>query len=74
MRIPMRRPSLLRCRDATVLEIRIVLHSHKNEAAVGEFDQMLENVGSVIVSFDGEPAREASDSFRQYGVGQAHPA
>ena len=58
----------------TVLETRIVLYSRYGEEAVGEFDEMLESAGIVIVPFDGELARAAFDGFRRYGKGQGHPA
>jgi len=60
--------------SVTVLETRVVLHSRYGEAAVEEFDAMLENAGIAIVPFDGELARAAFDGFRRYGKGQGHPA
>ncbi len=60
--------------SVTALETRIVLHSRFGAEAVGEFDEMLDNAGIVVVPFDGELARVAFDAFRRYGKGQGHPA
>jgi ribonuclease VapC len=38
------------------------------------FEQLLEDAGVVVVSFDDEMARSAFDAFRRFGKGQGQPA
>lgn len=59
--------------SVSVLETRIVLHSRYGLEAVISFDEMLDGVGIVVVSFDGEMAQIAFDAFRRFGKGH-HPA
>jgi ribonuclease VapC len=60
--------------SVTVLETRIVPQSRHGPEAVREFDEMLQNAGIVIVSFDAEMAAVAFHAFRRYGKGQGHSA
>lgn len=66
--------SALAISAVTVLETRIVLHVRYGEAAVREFDEMLENAGVLVVPFDAEAAKAAFDAFRKFGKGRGHPA
>ena len=60
--------------SVAVLETRIVLFARLGPDAVGQFDELLENAGIVVVPFDEEMARGAFDAFRRFGKGQRHPA
>jgi ribonuclease VapC len=56
------------------LKTRIVLFARLGPDAVGLFEQLLENVGIVVVPFDDEMARSAFNAFRRFGKGQGHRA
>jgi ribonuclease VapC len=60
--------------SVAVLETRIVLFARLGPDAVGQFDELLENAGIVVVPFDEEMARGAFDAFRRFDKGQRHPA
>src|SRR5437870_4782622 len=60
--------------SVAVPETRIVLFARLGPDAVGQFDELLENAGIVVVPFDEEMARGAFDAFRRFGKGQRHPA
>lgn len=73
------RKAMLDARDlaisaVTALETRIVLYVRHGEAAVGEFDEMLQNAGVLVMPFDDETAKAAFEAFRRYGKGRGHPA
>jgi ribonuclease VapC len=60
--------------SVAALETRIVLFARLGLEAVGQFDELLQNAGIVVVPFDEEMARGAFDAFRCFGKGQQHPA
>ena len=55
--------------SVAVLEIRIVLFARLGPEAVGQFDELLENAGIVVVPFDEEMAKGAFDAFRRFARG-----
>jgi ribonuclease VapC len=60
--------------SVTILETKIVLYSRHGAQAVAVLDEMLQNAGVLIVSFDGLLADTAFDAFCRYGKGQGHSA
>ena len=54
-----------------VLETRIVLSARFGAAAVGFFDELLENAGIAVVPFDGDMAKGAFEAFQRFGKAAA---
>lgn len=58
---------------ATLLEISIVVQSHRGEEGILELDLFIHKAGIEIIPFDEEQAGIARRAFRKYGKGR-HPA
>jgi ribonuclease VapC len=59
---------------ASLLEASIVLQLRAEAPAVTTLDELVRDLGLIVVPFDQEQAFRARDAYREYGRGSRHPA
>jgi ribonuclease VapC len=60
--------------SVSLLEAGMVLRARFGPAAIPVFYQLVEELGTDVVPFDGLQARAAIAAFGRFGKGMAHPA
>jgi ribonuclease VapC len=66
---PVRRMSAV-----SLLEAQIVVRGREHPTLFGKLHRFLEEIETVVTSFDEQQARLAADAFQRFGKGQGHPA